>query len=110
MRNDCIFCAIADGEIPSFKIYEDDEVLAYLDINPFSEGHTLVIPKEHREGLGGIAGSYSLETSISSLFPADLSASVTSKQKAVNAPLCVPTSTPFTRTVATCDAPSQRRK
>lgn len=51
MRNDCIFCAIADGEIPSFKIYEDDEVLAYLDINPFSEGHTLVIPKEHREGL-----------------------------------------------------------
>ena len=51
MRNDCIFCAIADGEIPSFKIYEDDEVLAYLDINPFSEGHALVIPKEHREGL-----------------------------------------------------------
>ena len=51
MRNDCIFCAIADGEIPSFKVYEDDIVLAYLDINPFTEGHTLVIPKVHSEGL-----------------------------------------------------------
>ena len=51
MKNDCIFCAIAAGEIPSFKVYEDDEVLAYLDINPFSEGHTLVIPKAHHTGL-----------------------------------------------------------
>ena len=51
MRNDCIFCAIADGEIPSFKVYEDDIVLAYLDINPFSRGHTLVIPKSHAAGL-----------------------------------------------------------
>lgn len=51
MKNDCIFCAIAAGEIPSFKVYEDDKFLAYLDINPFSEGHVLVIPKEHREGL-----------------------------------------------------------
>ena len=47
MKNDCVFCAIAAGEIPSFKIYEDDAVLAFLDINPFSLGHTLVIPKEH---------------------------------------------------------------
>lgn len=51
MKNDCIFCAIALGEIPSFKIYEDDLVLAYLDINPFTEGHTLVIPKVHSTGL-----------------------------------------------------------
>ena len=51
MRNDCIFCAIADGEIPCFKVYEDDAVLAYLDINPFAEGHTLVIPKAHFTGL-----------------------------------------------------------
>ena len=51
MKNDCIFCAIAAGEIPSFKVYEDDLVLAYLDINPFSKGHTLVIPKEHSTGL-----------------------------------------------------------
>ena len=51
MKNNCIFCAIAAGEIPSFKIYEDDIALAYLDINPFSEGHTLVIPKAHATGL-----------------------------------------------------------
>jgi histidine triad (HIT) family protein len=47
MKNNCVFCAIAAGEIPCFKIYEDDFALAYLDINPFSQGHTLVIPKEH---------------------------------------------------------------
>ena len=51
MKNDCIFCAIAAGEIPSFKIYEDELVLAYLDINPFTRGHALVIPKAHSEGL-----------------------------------------------------------
>ena len=51
MKNNCVFCAIAEGEIPSFKVYEDDLVLAYLDINPFSEGHTLVIPKAHYTGL-----------------------------------------------------------
>ena len=51
MRNDCIFCAIADGDIPSFKVYEDELVLAYLDINPCSKGHTLVIPKAHSTGL-----------------------------------------------------------
>ena len=51
MKNDCIFCAIAAGEIPSFKVYEDDLALAYLDINPFSKGHTLVIPKAHAAGL-----------------------------------------------------------
>ena len=51
MKNDCIFCAIAAGEIPCFKIYEDDLTLAYLDINPFSEGHALVIPKAHFAGL-----------------------------------------------------------
>ena len=51
MKNNCVFCAIAAGEIPSFKVYEDDLVLAYLDINPCSEGHTLVIPKAHTEGL-----------------------------------------------------------
>jgi len=51
MKNNCVFCAIAAGEIPSFKVYEDDLVLAYLDINPFSKGHTLVIPKAHKTGL-----------------------------------------------------------
>jgi histidine triad (HIT) family protein len=45
--NDCIFCKIVRGEIPSAKILETDTVLAFLDINPVSKGHTLVIPKEH---------------------------------------------------------------
>lgn len=48
---DCIFCKIVQGEIPSFKVYEDDNVLAFEDINPVSEGHTLVIPKNHAENL-----------------------------------------------------------
>ncbi len=51
MKNDCVFCAIAAGEIPCFKVYEDEKVLAYLDINPFSRGHVLVIPKEHSANL-----------------------------------------------------------
>ena len=44
---DCIFCKIVNGEIPSYKIYEDDMIMAFLDINPYAPGHTLVIPKEH---------------------------------------------------------------
>ncbi len=43
----CIFCKIVAGEIPSYKVYEDADFLAFLDINPRSPGHTLVIPKEH---------------------------------------------------------------
>lgn len=45
--NDCIFCKIVDGEIPCHKIYENDKVLAFLDIACDAEGHTLVIPKKH---------------------------------------------------------------
>jgi histidine triad (HIT) family protein len=48
---DCIFCKIIKGEIPCFKVYEDDRVLAFADINPISEGHTLIIPKAHAENL-----------------------------------------------------------
>jgi histidine triad (HIT) family protein len=44
---DCIFCKIIKGEIPSYKVYEDDNFLAFLDINPKSPGHTQVIPKTH---------------------------------------------------------------
>ena len=47
----CVFCRIITGEIPSQKVYEDHETLAFLDINPASKGHTLVIPKEHYEFL-----------------------------------------------------------
>ncbi len=45
--NDCLFCKIVSGEIPSYKIYEDEDFLAFLDINPVNLGHTLVIPKKH---------------------------------------------------------------
>ena len=48
---DCIFCRIVSGQIPSFKIYEDDSVLAFLDIKPATKGHTLVIPKRHYENV-----------------------------------------------------------
>ena len=44
---DCIFCKIIAGEIPCFKLFENDETLAFMDINPANEGHALVIPKEH---------------------------------------------------------------
>lgn len=49
MTDDCIFCSIVDGDIPSYTVYEDDEVMAFLDANPLARGHTLVIPKAHHE-------------------------------------------------------------
>lgn len=45
--NDCIFCKIIKGEIPSYTIYEDDKMKAFLDVNPVSNGHVLLIPKKH---------------------------------------------------------------
>ena len=45
--DDCVFCKIVKGEIPCHKIYEDDNFLAFLDINPINFGHTLLIPKVH---------------------------------------------------------------
>jgi histidine triad (HIT) family protein len=44
---DCIFCKIVAGEIPCFKLYEDAETLAFMDINPVHDGHCLIIPKAH---------------------------------------------------------------
>ena len=52
---DCIFCRIAKGELPCHKVYEDDRVIAFEDISPVSEGHTLVVPKRHAENLFEIA-------------------------------------------------------
>ena len=49
--DDCIFCKMSAGEVPVTKIYEDEVVLAFLDIGPLSDGHTLVIPKGHFEYL-----------------------------------------------------------
>jgi histidine triad (HIT) family protein len=48
---DCIFCKIIKNEIPSVKVYEDDRVFAFLDINPLNDGHLLVIPKAHAENI-----------------------------------------------------------
>ncbi len=45
--DDCIFCKIASGEIPSHKVYEDNDFVAFLDITPRSPGHVQVIPKKH---------------------------------------------------------------
>jgi histidine triad (HIT) family protein len=55
---DCIFCKIINNELPCFKIYEDEDVLAFLDIHPVSEGHTLVIPKKHFENIFEIDKDY----------------------------------------------------
>ena len=43
----CIFCKIIAGEIPSYKVYEDEKIMAFLDVNPYTPGHTLIVPKEH---------------------------------------------------------------
>lgn len=48
---DCLFCKIISGEIPSYKVFEDDHAFAFLDIHPIERGHTLVLPKVHAETL-----------------------------------------------------------
>ena len=50
-QEECIFCKIVGGKLPSHRVYEDDRHVAFLDINPFSAGHTLVCPKRHGETL-----------------------------------------------------------
>ncbi len=55
----CIFCKIASGEIPSNKVYEDDKVLAFYDLEPQAPVHFLVIPKEHIQSLGEITSENS---------------------------------------------------
>ena len=49
--DDCIFCKIIKGDLPSYKVYEDEFTLAFLDINPIAPGHTLIILKEHYQDL-----------------------------------------------------------
>lgn len=51
MNQDCIFCKIANGEIPSKTIYEDEDFRVILDLGPATRGHALIIPKEHAENL-----------------------------------------------------------
>lgn len=53
----CVFCRIIAGQIPSFRIYEDDHTFAFLDIAPFEKGHALVVPKRHAAFLTDLASA-----------------------------------------------------
>jgi histidine triad (HIT) family protein len=69
---DCVFCQIIDGEIPSRTVYEDEDVLAFLDVNPLARGHTLVIPKAHEAAAADLPGDVrdALFTAVGRLAPA----------------------------------------
>ena len=54
-QSDCIFSKIISGDIPSFKVFEDEQTLAFMDINPANDGHCLVIPKQHARDLYAIS-------------------------------------------------------
>ena len=54
MKNDCLFCAIIEGEIPSTKVFEDELCFAFRDINPQAPTHVLVVPKEHIASVDGV--------------------------------------------------------
>ena len=56
--NNCIFCKIVRGEIPSRKVYEDEQILAFHDINPVAPVHFMLIPKQHVESLAHVDGSH----------------------------------------------------
>ncbi len=59
----CIFCKIAKGEIPCYKIYEDNDFLAFLDLSQATKGHTLIIPKKHYDNI------FSLDEKIDIMLP-----------------------------------------
>jgi histidine triad (HIT) family protein len=80
MSEDCIFCSIVAGDIPSRTVYEDEDVLAFLDANPLAPGHTLVIPKTHHERLND------LDDGLASSVLATLNALVPVVEDAVDAP------------------------
>jgi len=56
--NECIFCKIIKGKIPSKKLYEDEKVIAIMDVNPVVDGHVLIIPKKHFENFYEIDDTY----------------------------------------------------
>jgi histidine triad (HIT) family protein len=56
--NDCIFCRIARGEIPSKKVYEDDDLFAFHDINPMAPVHFMIVPKQHIASLDAVDASH----------------------------------------------------
>jgi histidine triad (HIT) family protein len=55
MGEDCVFCKIVKGELPCYKLYESELALAFLDINPITKGHALVVPKRHVERLSQLS-------------------------------------------------------
>ena len=59
MKNDCLFCAIIEGEIPSTKVFEDELCFAFRDINPQAPTHILVVPKDHIESVNGVTAENS---------------------------------------------------
>ncbi len=77
--DECVFCRIAAGQIPSAKVFENEDVLAFLDIGPVSDGHTLVIPKRHYSRLDECPASTLLSLA------AALSRTAGAVQKAMNA-------------------------
>ena len=60
-KDDCIFCKIANGEIPSTTVYEDERFRVILDLGPASRGHALILPKNHYEDITGITKEDSAE-------------------------------------------------
>ena len=60
----CIFCRIIRGEVPSFQVFQDDQSLAFMDINPANPGHVLVIPKIHAETLFGLDEAWLTATTL----------------------------------------------
>lgn len=57
MSDDCVFCGIVAGDVPSHTVYEDETTIAFLDANPLSRGHTVVIPKDHHGSIQSLPES-----------------------------------------------------
>ncbi len=115
--DDCIFCQIVAGDIPSRTVYEDDDVLAFLDANPLAPGHTLVIPKAHHERLNDLPADVgsAVFAAVHELTPAvedavDASASTVAFNNGEAAGQEVPTSTATSSRGSrmTADVPSTR--
>jgi len=72
----CLFCSIISGDIPCHKIYEDESTFAFLDINPVSVGHTLIVPKAHAENLdaGSEADAVAVAKAVYKIAPAVMKA------------------------------------
>jgi histidine triad (HIT) family protein len=70
--DDCIFCGIVAGEVPSHTVYESETAYAFLDVNPLARGHTVVVPRDHHERVGDLPGEAAggLFRAISDVVPA----------------------------------------